>query len=119
MRGGGNFGVATRFRYQLNPVETVLGGAIVYPATSEELRAYADATAAAPEELTTITFVQNASPLPFIPPDTHGTPVHVIMPCHAGNHDAWQQALAPCGAWRATPRSRTRRAQYRIRPCTT
>ena len=31
--GGGNFGVATGFRYRLHPVGTVLGGAIVYPAT--------------------------------------------------------------------------------------
>jgi hypothetical protein len=58
------------------------------------LRAYADAAATAPDELTTITFLQNAPPLPFIPPDVHGTPVHVIMPCYAGNHDAGQQALA-------------------------
>jgi hypothetical protein len=117
--GGGNFGVATRFRYRLNPVETVLGGAIVYPATSEGLRAYADVTAAAPDELTTITFVQKAPPLPFIPPDALGTPVHVIMPCYAGNHDAGKQALAPCGAWQATPRSPTRRARFRIPLCTT
>ena len=39
--GGGNFGIATGFRYLLHPVDTVLGGAIVYPATREGLRAYA------------------------------------------------------------------------------
>ena len=93
--GGGNFGIATRLQYRLHPVATVLGGAIVYPATREGLRAYAEVAAAAPDDMTTITFVAKAPPLPFIPPDAHGTPVHLIMPCYAGNPDAGQRALAP------------------------
>jgi FAD/FMN-containing dehydrogenase len=91
--GGGNFGIATGFRYRLHPVQTVLGGAIVHPATRAGLRAYAEATAAAPDELTTITFVQKAPPVPFIPADAHGTPVHVILACYAGDLDAGQGAL--------------------------
>jgi FAD/FMN-containing dehydrogenase len=66
--GGGNFGIATGLRYRLHPVETVLAGAIVHSATREGLRAYAEIVAAAPDELTTITFVGKAPPLPFIPP---------------------------------------------------
>lgn len=93
--GGGNVGIATGFRYRLHPVGTVLGGAIVYPATRELLRAYADAVAAAPDELTTITFVQKAPPLPFLPTEAHGMPVHVILPCYTGNLDAGRRALAP------------------------
>ena len=93
--GGGNFGIATGFRYRLQPVGTILGGAIVYPATRDGLRAYADATASAPDELTTITFVSNAPPLPFIPAAAHGTPVHLILPCYTGDLDAGQHALAP------------------------
>ena len=92
--GGGNFGIATGLWFRLVPVDTVLGGAIVYPATRAGLRAYADATAAAPDELTTITFVQQAPPLPFIPPEAHGTPVHIILPCYTGDLDAGQRALA-------------------------
>lgn len=93
--GGGNFGIATGFRYRLHPVETVLGGAIVHAATHEGLRAYADATASAPDDLTTITIVGKAPPLPFIPAEAHGTPVHLIIPCYAGDLDAGQRALAP------------------------
>ena len=93
--GGGNFGIATGFRYLLHPVDTVLGGAIVYPATREGLRAYAEAVAAAPDELTTITLVGKAPPLPFIPAAAHGTPVHLIVPCYTGDPDAGQRALAP------------------------
>ena len=92
--GGGNFGIATGLWFRLVPVDTVWGGAIVYPATRAGLRAYADATAAAPDELTTITFVQQAPPLPFIPTEAHGTPVHVILPCYTGDLDAGEQALA-------------------------
>jgi FAD/FMN-containing dehydrogenase len=92
--GGGNFGIATGLWFRLVPVDTVLGGAIVYPATRAGLRAYADATAAAPDELTTITFVQQAPPLPFIPAEAHGAPVHIILPCYSGDPDAGQRALA-------------------------
>ena len=93
--GGGNLGVVTRLTYRLHPVDTVLGGAIVHPATRSGLRAYADAAAAAPDELTTITFVQHAPPLPFIPAEAHGTPVHVILPCYVGDLAAGKRALAP------------------------
>jgi FAD/FMN-containing dehydrogenase len=93
--GGGNFGIATGFRYRLHPVKTVVGGAIVHHATRGVLRAYAEASAEAPDDLTTITTLLKAPPLPFIPPDAHGTPVHVIMPCYTGDLDAGQRALTP------------------------
>ena len=96
--GGGNFGVATRFHYRLHFVETVLGGALVYPATREGLRSYADVIAEAPDELTTITFIQKAPPLPFIPEEARGTPAHIILPVYSGDAEAGEQALAPLRA---------------------
>jgi FAD/FMN-containing dehydrogenase len=93
--GGGNFGIATGFCYRLHPAITVIGGTIVHPASRAELRAYADAAAAAPDELTTISIVAKAPPLPFIPTEAHGTPVHLIIPCYSGDPDAADRALSP------------------------
>ena len=57
--GGGNFGVATAFEFDLHPGGMVLGGAVFYDATEPRslarlLRAYARIAAAAPDELTTM-----------------------------------------------------------------
>ena len=93
--GGGNFGIATELRYRLHPVDTVLGGAIVHAATREGLRAYAEVVTAAPDEMTTISFVGNAPPLPFIPAEAHGTPVHLIIPAYVGDLDAGNEVLDP------------------------
>jgi FAD/FMN-containing dehydrogenase len=52
--GGGNFGVVTSFEYQLHELAPVIyGGTITYPYehVREKLQAYADITAAAPDEL--------------------------------------------------------------------
>jgi FAD/FMN-containing dehydrogenase len=100
--GGGNFGVATGFRFRLQPVSPILGGAIVYPATAEVLREYVDAAAAAPDELSTITFVMQAPPAPFIPADAHGKPVVFITACYAGDLTAGQRAIAPLRALAGT-----------------
>jgi FAD/FMN-containing dehydrogenase len=101
--GGGNFGIATAFLYRLHDVDTVLGGAIVHPATHRGLRAYAEAVADAPDELTTLSFVTKAPPLPFLPAEAHGTPVHLILPCYAGDPEAGQRALGPLRALTAKP----------------
>lgn len=93
--GGGNFGIVTSFQFRLHPVDTILGGALVYPATAEVLEAYAAAAAAAPDELTTITFVMPAPPAPSIPAEAHGKLVTLITACYAGDLEEGQRALAP------------------------
>lgn len=65
--GGGNFGIVTRFEYQLHPVGPVLGGMVLHPLATGEavLRFYRDFSSAAPDELivyATLTSVPNLGP---------------------------------------------------------
>jgi FAD/FMN-containing dehydrogenase len=93
--GGGSFGIVTRFRYRLHPVEMVTGGALFLPLTREVLRGLIDASLEAPEELTQISFVMPIPPAPFVPPELVGTPAVVVMPVHAGPLDEGAAAMAP------------------------
>jgi hypothetical protein len=93
--GGGNFGVATAFQFNLHPAGTILGGGVIYPATREVLRGWADYAPQAPEELTTIVFIMKAPPLPFIPAEHVGKLIALIGYCYAGDLDEGQRALEP------------------------
>jgi len=52
--GGGNFGVVTSMRIRLHPLQSVLGGLILFPWSDAELllRAYAEFVTSAPDNLT-------------------------------------------------------------------
>jgi FAD/FMN-containing dehydrogenase len=100
--GGGNFGVVTRFRFRLVPVDTVVGGMLMMPATAETIAGWMAESAAAPEELTTMANVMPAPPMPFVPAEWHGQLVIMGLVCYAGPADAGDRALAPFRAL-ATP----------------
>ena len=93
--GGGNFGVVTTLEFDMVPVGTIVGGAIVHEATAENIQGYYEAALRAPEELTTIAMVMLAPPLPFIPAEKHGTPVLLNLVCYTGDPEAGTRALAP------------------------
>ncbi|HVC64943.1 MAG TPA: FAD-binding oxidoreductase [Candidatus Dormibacteraeota bacterium] len=89
--GGGNFGVATWFEYELYPVgPMVTGGLVAHPfaGARDVLRFYRDFTASLPDELTAFAGVLHA-------PDGSGTKLAAIIVCHAGSLEAGAAAVAP------------------------
>jgi hypothetical protein len=100
--GGGNFGVATRFKFRLHDVGTIVGGMLMLPATPDVIRSFIALAEAAPEELSTIANVMPAPPMPFVPAEQHGKLVIFGMLCYAGAVEAGERAVAPFRAL-ATP----------------
>jgi FAD/FMN-containing dehydrogenase len=93
--GGGNFGVATRFRLRLHSVPAFTGGLLVLPATPESVALFIAESQDAPEEVTTIANVMPCPPLPFVDEAHHGKLViFAIMACAAADEEATRM-LAP------------------------
>jgi len=93
--GGGNFGVATRFRLRLHEVGAVYGGILMLPATVDTITGFAAEAEAAPEELSTIANVMKAPPMPFIPEELHGSLAIFALMVHSEGGDAGERAVAP------------------------
>jgi FAD/FMN-containing dehydrogenase len=93
--GGGNFGVATRLQFRLDPVEAVVGGMLILPASAEVVDGFMAEAAAAPEELSAIVVVMKAPPMPFLPAEAHGKLIVLAQMAYAGPVDRAERALAP------------------------
>jgi FAD/FMN-containing dehydrogenase len=100
--GGGNFGVATRLRFRLHDVGTVVGGMLILPATPEVVASFIAEAEAAPDELSTIANVMPAPPMPFVAPEHHGKLVVFALMTYAGDVEVGEKAVAPFRAL-ATP----------------
>lgn len=99
--GGGNFGVVTRFGFELHPVgPEVLAGLIVYPLAQARsvLQQYRDFIANAPDELSVWAVLRQAPPLPFLPDQVHGQPVIVLALLYTGEPAQGEQLTAPLHA---------------------
>src|SRR6056297_1833093 len=99
LRGGsGNFGVATSFEFDLHEVgPEVLAGPVVYPGEDAAgvLRHVRDFNEEAPDEAAVWAILRKAPPLPFLPSDTHGVGVLVVVAFYAGDMDEGEQVLEP------------------------
>jgi FAD/FMN-containing dehydrogenase len=90
--GGGNFGIATSFEYQLHTVGQVLGGIVAYPfeKAKDVLKLFREFTSGAPDE--------TASGIVLISlPD--GTPVVGIVLCHSGALTEGERLVKPLRAF--------------------
>jgi FAD/FMN-containing dehydrogenase len=79
--GGGNFGVATSFEFQLHPVgPTITGGLVAHPFehARDLLKFFRDQTGALPDEQTLFAGLIHA-------PDGSGTKLAAMVTCHCGS----------------------------------
>ncbi|MFI5047302.1 MAG: FAD-binding oxidoreductase, partial [Acidimicrobiia bacterium] len=87
--GGGNFGIVTRFTFQLHDVSLVLGGMLIFPAPAgvEVVRAWRDWMTGAPDELNSAIGCITAPPAPFVPEAAQGQPIVAVVVCWVGPID--------------------------------
>ena len=93
--GGGNFGVATRFQFRLEPIDGVLGGMLILPATPDMIAGFIEAAEAAADELTTIANIMPSPPMPFVPAEYHGRLILMAVLVHSAGGEAGERAVAP------------------------
>ena len=92
--GGGNFGVATAFTYQLHPVEMIVGGLIAHPieAAGDLLRFYRDAIQGASDDLSVFAGLVHA-------PDGSGMKLAALIVFHTGDAETAERDLEPFKTW--------------------
>ena len=95
--GGGNFGVATSFEFQLHPLDLILGGAVLHPLEQAKsvLELYRDLVEDGPEDLTAYTIFLTGPPAPFLPESFHGQPLVAFAACWAGDLAEGERVLKP------------------------
>lgn len=96
--GGGNFGVVTRFEFQLHPVgPDVLSGLIVFPFEQAKsvVTQFARFTEKMPDALNVWMVARKAPPLPFLSESVHGTPIIALALCYAGDPAEGEKLITP------------------------
>ena len=88
--GGGNFGVASWFEYQTQPLTNVLGGLVAYPLAGAKsvLQAYQDVTTNCPDELAVGCALVHA-------PDGSGAKIVAPVVCHIGDQTQAEKDVQP------------------------
>jgi len=94
--GGGNFGVVTRFAFQLSPVSTVVAGPTLFPLerAAEILSWYREFLPNAPEELNGFFAFLTVPPAPPFPEELHLQKMCGVVWCWSGEPEEADDALA-------------------------
>jgi FAD/FMN-containing dehydrogenase len=92
--GGGNFGIAASFEYQVHPVALITGGLIAHPvdAAGDLLRFWREAIKGASDDLTVFVVLAHA-------PDGSGLPIAAMAVFHTGPEDVAARELEPFKTW--------------------
>ena len=96
--GGGNFGIATSFEFDLHEVgPEVLAGRRLYPfeAVPAALRFYREFMADAPDEVNCIAFFFQGNPAMGLPEQLHGETLLSLSAFYSGGIEAGKDALRP------------------------
>lgn len=98
--GGGNFGIVTSFRFRLHPVDTVLGGMLLFDsdAAQDVLAAWDEGMASAPDGLTTLAAFITTPPAPPVPEELRGRRMLAIALCWCKGTDEGESVIAPLRA---------------------
>jgi FAD/FMN-containing dehydrogenase len=100
--GGGNFGVATSFRFHMNPIgPTVMAGPVFWPMenTPQVLRFYREWIDECPDGLTTIVVQRKLPALSTVPKDLVGKRVIAVVACYTGPVEEGIEVLQPLKAF--------------------
>ncbi len=95
--GGGDFGVVTAVEIALFPAPELYGGRLAYPGEQapEVLRAWAEVTRTAPDELATWAMLMHLPDLPQIPEEVRGRSFMNVDVMFVGPPDEAEALLAP------------------------
>lgn len=98
--GGGNFGVVTSFTFRLHPVDTIIGGPMLWPLdrAREVLEFYRDFIGRAPKELNGFFAFLTVPPGPPFPEHLHLKKMCGIVWCYVGDPAKADERLAPARA---------------------
>ncbi|HEV2012091.1 MAG TPA: FAD-binding oxidoreductase [Candidatus Limnocylindria bacterium] len=98
--GGGNFGAVTQFTFRLHPVDTIIGGPMLWPIEQgrEILAFYRDFMRDAPEELYGFFAFLTVPPGPPFPEHLHLKKVCGVVWCYVGDPAKADKLLAPARA---------------------
>ncbi|HEV2062896.1 MAG TPA: FAD-binding oxidoreductase [Solirubrobacteraceae bacterium] len=98
--GGGNFGVVTAMEFRLYALESIVGGAMIWPAerSREVLHTWNEWTKTAPDEVTTSARIMNIPDMEGVPDIVRGRALVVIDGAVIGSPEEADAILAPLRA---------------------